>query len=70
MAVTRQGTNHANTSALMCSSFEETVEILAEAAMMGSKDDCRDITDNVLFRQMAPSIAFLFRTYEWKLEHS
>jgi len=54
MAITRHGINRADTGALMCSSFEETVEILAEAAMMGSKDDCHGIMENVLFGQMAP----------------
>ncbi|KAF8315634.1 beta and beta-prime subunits of DNA dependent RNA-polymerase [Clavulina sp. PMI_390] len=54
MAITRHGINRADTGALMRSSFEETVEILAEAAMMGSKDDCHGIAENVLFGQMAP----------------
>lgn len=54
MAITRHGINRADTGALMRSSFEETVEILAEAAMMGTKDDCHGIAENVLFGQMAP----------------
>jgi DNA-directed RNA polymerase II subunit RPB1 len=54
MAITRHGINRADTGALMRSSFEETVEILAEAAMMGSRDDCHGIAENVLFGQMAP----------------
>lgn len=54
MAITRHGINRNDTGALMRSSFEETVEILAEAAMMGTKDDCHGIAENVLFGQMAP----------------
>ena len=54
MAITRHGINRADTGALVRPSFEETVEILVEAAMMGSRDDCHDIAEDVLFRQMAP----------------
>jgi len=35
-------------------SFEETVEILMEAAAVGEKDDCRGVAENVMFGQMAP----------------
>ena len=35
-------------------SFEETVEILMEAAAVGEKDDCHGIAENVMFGQMAP----------------
>src|SRR5260370_36216036 len=54
MAITRHGINRADTGALMRCSYEETVEILAEAAMIGEKDDCHGIAENVLFGQMAP----------------
>lgn len=54
MAITRHGINRANTGALMRCSFEETVEILMEAAAVGEKDDCRGIAENVVFGQMAP----------------
>ncbi|KAH7103209.1 beta and beta-prime subunits of DNA dependent RNA-polymerase [Auriculariales sp. MPI-PUGE-AT-0066] len=54
MAITRHGINRADTGALMRCSFEETVEILMEAAAIGEKDDCRGIAENVLFGQMAP----------------
>ncbi|KAE9397231.1 beta and beta-prime subunits of DNA dependent RNA-polymerase [Gymnopus androsaceus JB14] len=40
MAITRHGINRADTGALMRCSFEETVEILMEAAAVGEKDDC------------------------------
>ncbi|TFK38673.1 hypothetical protein BDQ12DRAFT_683152 [Crucibulum laeve] len=46
MAITRH--------ALMRCSFEETVEILMEAAAVGEKDDCHGIAENVMFGQMAP----------------
>jgi DNA-directed RNA polymerase II subunit RPB1 len=35
-------------------SFEETVEILMEAAAVGEKDDCHGIAENILFGQIAP----------------
>jgi len=54
MAITRHGINRADTAALMRCSFEETVEILMEAAAVGEKDDCHGIAENVMFGQMAP----------------
>ena len=35
-------------------SFEETVEILMEAAAVGEKDYCHGIAENVMFGQMVP----------------
>ncbi|KAG1152753.1 hypothetical protein G6F37_000401 [Rhizopus arrhizus] len=54
MAITRHGINRAETGALMRCSFEETVEILLEAAAVGELDDCKGVTENVLLGQMAP----------------
>jgi len=54
MAITRHGINRADTGALMRCSFEETVEILMEAAAIGEKDDCRGVAENVLLAQLAP----------------
>ncbi|KIY65400.1 DNA-directed RNA polymerase II, subunit 1 [Cylindrobasidium torrendii FP15055 ss-10] len=54
MAITRHGINRNDTGALMRCSFEETVEILMEAASVGEKDDCHGIAENVMFGQMAP----------------
>ena len=54
MAITRHGINRADTGALMRCSFEETVEILMEAAAIGEKDDCHGIAENVMFGQLAP----------------
>jgi len=54
MAITRHGINRADTGALMRCSFEETVEILLEAATVGELDDCRGISENVMLGQLAP----------------
>jgi DNA-directed RNA polymerase II subunit RPB1 len=54
MAITRHGINRADTGALMRCSFEETVEILLEAAAVGELDDCRGISENVMLGQRAP----------------
>ena len=54
MAITRHGINRADTGALMRCSFEETVEILLEAASSGELDDCRGISENVMLGQLAP----------------
>lgn len=54
MAITRHGINRADTGALMRCSFEETVEILLEAATCGELDDCRGISENVMLGQLAP----------------
>ena len=54
MAITRHGINRAETGALMRSSFEETVEILMEAAAVGENDDCRGVSENVMLGQTAP----------------
>ncbi|CCE87208.1 Piso0_005751 [Millerozyma farinosa CBS 7064] len=54
MAITRHGINRSDTGALMRCSFEETVEILLEAASSAELDDCRGISENVMLGQMAP----------------
>ncbi|KAJ1979758.1 DNA-directed RNA polymerase II core subunit rpo21 [Dimargaris cristalligena] len=54
VAITRHGINRADTGALMRCSFEETVEILMEAAATGELDDCRGVTENVMLGQVAP----------------
>ena len=51
---TRHGINKADTGALMRSSFEETVEILLEAAAVGELDDCRGVSENIMLGQTAP----------------
>ncbi|KAG9256051.1 uncharacterized protein F5Z01DRAFT_535793 [Emericellopsis atlantica] len=62
-AVTRHGINRADTGALMRCSFEETVEILLEAAATGELDDCRGISENVMLGQMAPMGTGGFETF-------
>ncbi|ODV89296.1 hypothetical protein CANCADRAFT_65867 [Tortispora caseinolytica NRRL Y-17796] len=54
MAITRHGINRADTGALMRCSFEETVEILLEAAASAELDDCRGVSENVMLGQLAP----------------
>ncbi|MCJ1311030.1 DNA-directed RNA polymerase II subunit rpb1 [Agyrium rufum] len=54
VAITRHGINKADTGALMRCSFEETVEILLEAAACGELDDCRGVSENVMLGQLAP----------------
>ncbi|KAK5113959.1 hypothetical protein LTR62_003082 [Meristemomyces frigidus] len=55
MAVTRHGINRADTGALMRCSFEETVEILFEAASSGELDNCKGVSENIILGQLAPS---------------
>lgn len=47
MAITRHGINRSDTGALMRCSFEETVEILMEAAAAGETDYCTGVAENV-----------------------
>lgn len=54
MAITRHGINRTDSGALMRCSFEETVEILMEAASIGEKDDCKGVAENILLAQLAP----------------
>ncbi|KAK4052414.1 DNA-directed RNA polymerase II core subunit rpo21 [Microbotryomycetes sp. JL201] len=54
MAITRHGINRSDTGALMRCSFEETVEILMEAAANGEIDYCTGVSENVLLGQVAP----------------
>lgn len=54
MAITRHGINRAETGALMRCSFEETVEILLEAAAVGELDDCKGVAENIMLGQLAP----------------
>ena len=53
-AITRHGINRAYIRALMRCSFEETVEILLEAATCGVLDDWRGVSENVMLGQLAP----------------
>ncbi|KMU82510.1 DNA-directed RNA polymerase II subunit RPB1 [Coccidioides immitis H538.4] len=63
MAVTRHGINRADTGALMRCSFEETVEILLDAAAFAELDDCRGVSENLILGQMAPAGTGEFDVY-------
>ena len=54
MAVTRHGINKSDTGALMRCSFEQTVEILLDAAAAGELDDCNGVSENLILGQIAP----------------
>lgn len=54
MAITRHGVNRVDTGPLMKCSFEETTDILLEAATWGEKDRLRGVTENIMLGQLAP----------------
>ncbi|KAI9096162.1 beta and beta-prime subunits of DNA dependent RNA-polymerase [Phlyctochytrium arcticum] len=54
MAITRHGINRTEAGALARSSFEETVELLVEAAGIGELDDCKGVSENLILGQLAP----------------
>jgi DNA-directed RNA polymerase II subunit RPB1 len=54
MAITRHGINRQNTGALMRSSFEETVDILMEAAAHAELDGLKGVSENIILGQLAP----------------
>jgi DNA-directed RNA polymerase II subunit RPB1 len=53
-AITRHGINRVDSGALRKCSFEETVEILLEAAQHAEIDYLTGVTENIIFGQMAP----------------
>jgi DNA-directed RNA polymerase II subunit RPB1 len=53
-AITRHGINRIDSGALRKCSFEETVEILLEAALHGETDPLSGITENIIMGQLAP----------------
>ena len=54
LAVTRHGINRVETGALMRCSFEETVEILMEAAVYAETDRVKGVSENIMLGQLAP----------------
>ncbi|TBU11039.1 subunit Rpb1 of DNA-directed RNA polymerase II, partial [Hamiltosporidium tvaerminnensis] len=52
--ITRHGVNRGDNGALIRCSFEETVEILLEAALRAENSVCRGVTDNIMVGQMIP----------------
>lgn len=53
-SITRHGINRVNSGPLRKCSFEETTEILLEAAFFGERDHLTGISENVIFGQLAP----------------
>jgi len=54
MAITRHGVNRTNMGPLMKCSFEETVEILMDAAIYHETDHMRSVSENIIFGQLVP----------------
>lgn len=54
MAITRHGINRNDTGPLMRCSFEETVDILLDAAVYAESDYLRGVTENIILGQLAP----------------
>jgi DNA-directed RNA polymerase II subunit RPB1 len=54
MAITRHGINRNDTGPLMRCSFEETVDILLDAAVHAESDYLRGVTENIMLGQLAP----------------
>ena len=53
-SITRHGINRLDTGPLRKSSFEETVEILLEAALHSEEDNLKGVTENVMVGNLAP----------------
>ncbi|CAN0461152.1 unnamed protein product, partial [Laminaria digitata] len=51
MAITRHGINRVDNGPMLRSSFEETVEILMEAAVFAEADNLKGVTDNIMLGQ-------------------
>ncbi|KAJ3271822.1 DNA-directed RNA polymerase II subunit rpb1 [Terramyces sp. JEL0728] len=54
MAITRHGINRTEAGALARASFEETVELLMDAAGAAELDDCKGVSENIMLGQLAP----------------
>merc|ERR1719267_420483 len=54
LAITRHGINRVDSGALMRCSFEETVDVLMEAAMYSEPDKVRGVSENIMLGQLAP----------------
>ena len=54
MAITRHGINRLETGPLMRATFEETVEILFEAAAFSMPDRCLGVAENVILGNLCP----------------
>jgi len=54
MSITRTGINRMDTGPLMRCSFEETVEILHDAAAFSECDPLAGISENIMLGQLGP----------------
>ena len=54
MSITRHGINRVDSGPLMKCSFEETTDILLEAAVYGMKDGLHGVSENIMLGQLAP----------------
>merc|ERR1719316_1851912 len=63
MAITRHGVNRTNMGPLMKCSFEETVEILMDAAIYAETDYMRSVSENVIMGQLCPIGTGVFDLY-------
>eukprot|EP01018_Ginkgo_biloba_P010814 Gb_06029 [translate_table: standard] len=54
MAITRHGINRNDTGPMMRCSFEETVDILLDAAVYAEADPLRGVSENIMLGQLAP----------------
>jgi DNA-directed RNA polymerase II subunit RPB1 len=54
MSIARHGINRIDSGAIRKSSFEETVEILLEAAVYSEDDALTGITENIVMGQLTP----------------
>jgi DNA-directed RNA polymerase II subunit RPB1 len=55
MPITRHGINRVSGSSIMHCSFEETVEILMEAAAFSETDHLKGVSENILLGKLAPA---------------
>jgi DNA-directed RNA polymerase II subunit RPB1 len=53
-SITRHGINRLDTGPLRKSSFEETVDILMEAALHSEEDNLKGVTENIMLGNLAP----------------
>jgi DNA-directed RNA polymerase II subunit RPB1 len=53
MAISRHGINRGDAGPMLRASFEETVEVLMQAAMFSQKDEIIGVTENIMLGQLA-----------------
>ena len=60
MAITRHGVNRQEVGPLMRASFEESVDILMQAAAHAELDPVKGVSENIILGQMAASLRWNF----------